>query len=174
MDCTYPVLWWSSWLGNFVSSYLLTLTFTITKTLLYQVMDMTDMSELEDDSFDVVLDKAAMDALLSAEGDVWHPDPTLVILAHRMCQHIARILAREHGHHLQISFAQPHFRKKYLLGWHYFDSHPGERKIVEDPPKLDDYSHEYGWTFSIMSGTDRTRNSNFSELGFSKNRFAQH
>ena len=110
-------------------------------------MDMTDMSELEDDSFDVVLDKAAMDALLSAEGDVWHPDPTLVILAHRMCQHIARILAREHGHHLQISFAQPHFRKKYLLGWHYFDSHPGERKIVEDPPKLDDYSHEYGWTF---------------------------
>ena len=38
---------------------------------------MTDMSELEDESFDVVLDMAAMDALLSAEGDVWHPYPTL-------------------------------------------------------------------------------------------------
>eukprot|EP00978_Attheya_sp_CCMP212_P048656 scaffold555823_cov51-Attheya_sp.AAC.1 len=39
------------------------------------VMDMTDMSELEDDSFDVVIDKAAMDALMSNEKDVWNPLP---------------------------------------------------------------------------------------------------
>jgi hypothetical protein len=110
-------------------------------------MDMTDMSELEDESFHVVLDKAAMDALLSAEGDVWHPDPNLVILAHRMCQHIARILVPQQGHHLHISFAQPHFRKKYLLGCHYYDCHPSERKIVECPQELEDFSHEYGWTF---------------------------
>ena len=32
------------------------------------VMDMMDMSQLANGSFDVVLDKAAMDALITAEG----------------------------------------------------------------------------------------------------------
>ena len=34
-----------------------------------------------------------------------------------MCQGISRIL-RSGGYHIHISFAQPHFRKKYLLGQH--------------------------------------------------------
>ena len=107
------------------------------------------MSEFDDGSMDVVLDKAAMDALMSKEGDVWHPDPIVVQGAHDMCQHIARILVPHCGYFLQISFAQPHFRKKYLLGWHYSDSISGsnheEAQMTERPTQLEDYSHEYEW-----------------------------
>jgi EEF1A lysine methyltransferase 4 len=37
------------------------------------VMDMTELT-FEDRSFDVVIDKAAMDALTTEEGDVWAPE----------------------------------------------------------------------------------------------------
>jgi hypothetical protein len=39
----------------------------------WRVMDMTDLSELADETFDVVIDKAAMDAMMAVEGDVWNP-----------------------------------------------------------------------------------------------------
>ena len=38
-------------------------------------MDMTSMTGFEDATFDVVLDKAAMDALVTDEGDPWNPSP---------------------------------------------------------------------------------------------------
>jgi hypothetical protein len=114
-------------------------------------MDMTDMHDLEDESFDVVVDKAAMDALLVGEGDVWNPDPTVVALARSMCRHISRILVQDGGHHLHISFAQPHFRKKYLLGW-YPANNNNPKDIGEGDVELErdeDYSHEFGWTFRV-------------------------
>ena len=55
---------------------------------------MTNMSAIEDGSIDVVLDKAAMDALMSNEGDVWHPDASVVRLVHDMCRHISRVLVQ--------------------------------------------------------------------------------
>jgi hypothetical protein len=106
-------------------------------------MDMTDMSSLEDESFDVVIDKAAMDALLSQEGDVWNPHQSVIDQARAMCSHIARIL-RKGGHHLHMSFAQPHFRKKYLLGWQ--PKREGEK--VQQPTD-DRYSEEFGWSFRV-------------------------
>ena len=36
-------------------------------------MDMTELSAFDDGSFDVILDKASMDALMVDEEDVWHP-----------------------------------------------------------------------------------------------------
>mmetsp|Transcript_19856 Transcript_19856/g.27935 ORF Transcript_19856/g.27935 Transcript_19856/m.27935 type:complete len:299 (+) Transcript_19856:31-927(+) len=82
------------------------------------VMDMTDMSAaFADESFDVVIDKAAMDALMTQEGDVWNPEQSVVDSCRTMCRHISRVL-KLGGYHLHISFAQPHFRKKYLLGLH--------------------------------------------------------
>ena len=110
---------------------------------------MTDMSELEDESFDVVLDKAAMDAIMTAEGDVWNPDQIGVDLARNMCRHISRILLPETGHHLQISFMQPHFRKKYLLGWHTNNNAPSSSEGIEEIEQLEDYSHEFGWTYRV-------------------------
>lgn len=44
--------------------------------LQWKVMDMTDMKEFQNNSFDIVIDKAAMDALVTDEGDPWHPSET--------------------------------------------------------------------------------------------------
>ena len=110
------------------------------------VMDMTDMSSLDDASFDVVIDKAAMDALMTQEGDVWNPDPSVIAASGAMCQHVSRIL-RPGGHFLQISLNQSHFRKKYLLGWHNNDS-------VNQSD--DSYSEEFGWTFKAEQAAKDT------------------
>jgi len=82
--------------------------------------DITDdsSSDVFSSGFHVVIDKAAMDALMTNEGDVWHPNETVVRDAHAMCQSVARVL-QPGGHFVQISLAQPHFRKPYLLGRHY-------------------------------------------------------
>lgn len=80
----------------------------------WQTMDMCAMT-FPSESFDVVLDKAAMDALLVDEGDCWDPEARVVEDVHRMCEAVARVLTPT-GHCLQISFAQPHFRTKYLMG----------------------------------------------------------
>lgn len=77
-------------------------------------MDMLDL-QFSDAFFDVVLDKAAMDALMVDEQDVWDPARECVLAADRMCRGIDRVL-RPGGVHIQISFAQPHFRTKYLMG----------------------------------------------------------
>jgi SAM-dependent methyltransferase len=68
------------------------------------VMDMTDLSELADETFDVVIDKATMDAMMTAEGDVWNPSQVCVDQARSICQHVSRILVPG-GHFLQISLA---------------------------------------------------------------------
>jgi SAM-dependent methyltransferase len=84
--------------------------------LAWRVMDMTAMT-FADASFDLVIDKAAMDALMVAEGDVWNPDAAVVRQSRAMLRHVERVL-RPGGLHLHISFAQPHFREKYLRNEH--------------------------------------------------------
>lgn len=58
--------------------------------LVWQVMDMTEMSSFSSQLFDVVIDKAAMDALLSSERDVWNPKEEVVMLCRKMCSHVSR------------------------------------------------------------------------------------
>lgn len=77
-------------------------------------MDMLNL-QFENDHFDVVIDKATMDALLVDEGDVWSPKESVVQQVDIMCQNISRVLKRD-GFFIQISFAQHHFRSKYLMG----------------------------------------------------------
>ena len=97
----------------------------------WEVMDMTKISAPAD-SFDVVLDKAAMDALMTAETDRWNPSASCLQQGHDMCTGVARVLRRVRheqppvegsaaamprgGVFLQVSFDQPHFRKRFLLG----------------------------------------------------------
>ncbi|RYG97514.1 class I SAM-dependent methyltransferase [archaeon] len=81
----------------------------------WEVMDMTALA-FTDESFDVVLDKAAMDALVVDEGDVWDPDLSVIDVVDKMCLGISKVL-KSTGIHMQISFAQPHFRTKYLIGY---------------------------------------------------------
>jgi EEF1A lysine methyltransferase 4 len=88
----------------------------------WRVMDMTQMDDLQNDSFDIVLDKAAMDAIMTHEHDVWNPNLHVIHNVYRMCSHITRIL-QPCGTYIQISLTQPHFRIKYLLHVHDDDDH---------------------------------------------------
>jgi SAM-dependent methyltransferase len=111
-------------------------------------MDMTKMTFM-DESFDIVLDKAAMDALVVDEGDVWDPKEEVVQSVDRMCQSVSRVLTAQ-GIFLQISFAQPHFRTKYLIGYRAdgtecnpYESHRG-------------YSSRYNWKLDYEEVTLET------------------
>ena len=82
--------------------------------LSWAVEDMRCLSSsLADASFDVVLDKAAMDALLAVEGDRWDPPMASREVADQVCKSVSRVL-RVGGVFLQVSFSQPHFRRPFL------------------------------------------------------------
>jgi hypothetical protein len=82
-------------------------------SIAWEVQDMTNLS-YPDASFDAVLDKAALDAILADGGDVWDPPSNLLASAHAVCASVARVLVPG-GIYMQLSFSQPHFRRKYLL-----------------------------------------------------------
>lgn len=63
-----------------------------------------------------------MDALMVDKGDPWNPNPAVVEQTHRVCTEIARVLV-PNGVYIQLSFEQPHFRRKFLLGEHARASH---------------------------------------------------
>jgi hypothetical protein len=114
---------------------------------IHQVGDMRNLVPLfQEKSFDVVLDKAAMDALVAAEGDVWNPDPNVIQDARAMCEQISRVLT-DQGRYLQLSLAQPHFRKKYLLGLHPSSTSSQKNKALNAMTRhKEDYSDEFAWT----------------------------
>lgn len=106
-------------------------------------MDMTKLT-FDDESFDVVIDKAAMDALMVDEGDVWYPNSEVIESVDKMCCGVQKVL-KPSGIFMQISFAQPHFRTKYLMGYHVtgvsvnpYETHTG-------------YSEKYRWTLTSQS-----------------------
>lgn len=99
-------------------------------------MDMTQMT-FPSESFDIVIDKAAMDALMVDEGDVWYPSSGVVESVDKMCQCVKSVL-RPKGVFMQISFAQPHFRTKYLMGYHIagttvnpYETHTGHSDVYD-------------------------------------------
>lgn len=81
--------------------------------LRWLTMDMCAMTAFAAESFDMVIDKAAMDALVTDEGDPWNPNEETLRATSDMMQHVARVL-RPGGQFLQITFQQPHFRKRHL------------------------------------------------------------
>lgn len=101
-------------------------------------MDMTNMT-FENSTFDVVIDKAAMDAIMVDEGDSWDPEEDVISLADNMCLSIKRVLKKQNSLFLQISFAQPHFRTKYLMGYR------AEKTKVGSFEGHKGLSHRYGW-----------------------------
>ncbi|KAL6073733.1 Endothelin-converting enzyme 2 [Balamuthia mandrillaris] len=85
----------------------------------WHVMDVLDMS-YPDASFDVAIDKGTMDALMCENSETWELDPKLAEQCHKMCSEVSRVL-RSGGRYIQITFGQPHFRKRVLqrpeYGW---------------------------------------------------------
>lgn len=90
--------------------------------------EVKDMRRLDypDASFDVVIDKAAMDAILADGGDVWEPPAALLAAAREVCAGVHRAL-RPGGLFVQVTFAQRHFRQPYLtqpgIEWDSIDVH---------------------------------------------------
>ena len=64
--------------------------------MVYQVMDITDMSELESNSFDLAIDKSTMDTLLTCENAFMN-----VMM---MLKETQRVL-KTGGHYFVISYA---------------------------------------------------------------------
>jgi SAM-dependent methyltransferase len=104
----------------------------------WEVMDMTSMTFAQGD-FDVIIDKAAMDALVVDEGDVWDPDSGVIEKVDRMCRSVNQVLPSDHGTFLQLSFAQPHFRTKYLMGYR------AEGHICNPYQSHSGFSTRYNW-----------------------------
>jgi SAM-dependent methyltransferase len=135
--------------------------------------DMTCLTNsFDEDSFDVVLDKAAMDALTADEGDVWHPAPDVVARSRLYCAGTARILAPG-GRFLQISLTQPHFRRPYLLGWHgRSDGNASSDRNDDDKAgggiARDDrdptFSKEFGWTLDCQTLHDVGNSGSFGHF----------
>jgi EEF1A lysine methyltransferase 4 len=126
----------------------------------WHVMDMTTMENdvhgpLDSGYYHVVIDKAAMDALMSKEMDVWNPNPDVVHASHQMCIQISRVL-RPKGTMIQVSLAQPHFRVKYLLGQHFIQNFSTDHTSDPTGSNVDpNYSSLYGWTVrSESAGRD--------------------
>ena len=83
-------------------------------SLKWVVADVTKLEERFDRlSFDVVIDKACLDALVCDEGDPWSPNETTVVDMEAALNSAAG-LTRGGGLFISIGFQQPHFRKRYL------------------------------------------------------------
>eukprot|EP00249_Psilotum_nudum_P002702 c15824_g1_i1 orf=453-1184(-) len=75
----------------------------------FVVVDMLDLP-FEDSTFDVVIEKGAMDVLFVNSGDPWNPNAETKKSVTMMLSGIHRVLKPE-GVFISITFGQPHFRK---------------------------------------------------------------
>ncbi|KFH03637.1 methyltransferase domain protein [Toxoplasma gondii VAND] len=130
----------------------------------YLCADMTRLEFLRANAFDVVIDKAAMDALMTEEGSVWEPRISVRQAADGYLAGVGRCL-KPGGLFIQITFQQPHFRRRYLLNRFSLDLNedaecedgrpaPGEwisAKAKNFPlknlPAKWQFSESYGWAF---------------------------
>jgi len=64
-------------------------------------------------SFDAIVDKAAMDAVVSDEGDPWAPNEETKKTVAALCAHAKRVLRRD-GLLVQVSLQQKHFRQRLM------------------------------------------------------------
>ncbi len=87
-------------------------------SLKWAILDMRNMVDLKDASFDIIIDKCALDAIWSDGSSVWDPSETLKDDVRSSLSEFHRVL-KPSGKFLFVSFGQPHFRIKLLStpGW---------------------------------------------------------
>ena len=81
-------------------------------------MNMLHLDDINNRSFDYIIDKCAMDALLTDEGSPWQPNPKCLKDVNQYLSHINRIMIKKF---ILISFGQPHFRINSYLKYHLWD-----------------------------------------------------
>ncbi|KAI8381569.1 S-adenosyl-L-methionine-dependent methyltransferase [Radiomyces spectabilis] len=96
---------------------------TVIENMKKRCEDMPDMKwlemdiralEFENESFDIIIDKGTMDALMCDRGDVWDPSEELVAEVKKEVDEVERVL-KVGGSFIYITFGQPHFRKRHLV-----------------------------------------------------------
>lgn len=89
------------------------------KGMKWLVHDMTDLQPQMFDShtFDIVIDKAGMDSIMTTEGDVWTPSKECIEAVDKTCKGVSQLMYST-SLYLMFSFQQPHFRTRYLSGYH--------------------------------------------------------
>jgi len=65
-------------------------------------------------SYDVIIDKATMDVIMTDNKDPWNPTEEVKERAGKVMANVYRQL-KNGGLFIQITFDQPHFRKKLIL-----------------------------------------------------------
>ncbi|EPB68687.1 methyltransferase domain protein [Ancylostoma ceylanicum] len=76
--------------------------------------DIRYLANIPSGSFDVVLEKATLEALLVTEKSPWSPSDSALETVDSVLKSIARVLTNK-GIFISISFTQPHFRVPALL-----------------------------------------------------------
>ena len=74
--------------------------------MIYEIMDVTDMATIPDNTYDVAIDKSTIDALLCGD------KATLQVA--RMTKEIQRILRKETGLYIAISYGKPESRQMHF------------------------------------------------------------
>ncbi len=81
--------------------------------LSWQVADITNLGQFKNGEFDVVIEKATLDALLVEEKSPWHPSDNAQAVMDASLSEVSRILKPAGGTFLSFTFAQPHFREPF-------------------------------------------------------------
>lgn len=90
--------------------------------IIWQVADMLDLP-YSDSTFDVVIEKGTMDVLFVDNDDPFNPKAQVRQRVFQMLNETHRVLKAD-GAFLSITFAQPHFRRPFLLSEQYtWDMH---------------------------------------------------
>ncbi|EGT51117.1 hypothetical protein CAEBREN_01789 [Caenorhabditis brenneri] len=76
--------------------------------------DITTLANCESSSFDVVLEKATIEAILVTEKSAWEPSDSALQNLENIFSSICRVL-KPNGIFISVSFTQPHFRVPALL-----------------------------------------------------------
>ena len=76
-------------------------------------MNVQDLHQIGNESFDIAIDKGTMDALMCEKGDVWEPSAKLIHDVKLEVDEVVRVL-KPGGKFIYVSFGQPHFRRRHL------------------------------------------------------------